>query len=295
MLSILIPIYNYNAYPLVLELHKQCLESNIDFEILCQDDASNEFLFENQKINSLKNCVYTTLKKNIGRSAIRNLLAKKALFENLLFLDADTIPTHFNFIHNYILQINEVEKIVYGGIQYQNEKPNKTQLLRWVYGNSREVLSVEKRNKNPYLSFLTLNFLIKKDIFSKVFFNENIPNLRHEDTLFSYELKQNKIKIIHIENSVYHLGIENSTAFLKKSEESVVGLKNLIDQNLISAEYVKLSHYYQMIKKNNLNQIIALFFRIVKPLFSKQLLSQKPSLFIFDLYRLGYFCKINLK
>jgi glycosyltransferase involved in cell wall biosynthesis len=43
MLSILIPIYNYNAYPLVKELHSQCLEATIDFEIFCIDDASNEY------------------------------------------------------------------------------------------------------------------------------------------------------------------------------------------------------------------------------------------------------------
>jgi hypothetical protein len=34
-------IYNYNAYPLVKELHSQCLEATIDFEIFCIDDASN--------------------------------------------------------------------------------------------------------------------------------------------------------------------------------------------------------------------------------------------------------------
>ena len=51
MLSILIPIYNYNAYPLVLELHKQCLECEIEFEIICQDDASGSDLnIENEKI-----------------------------------------------------------------------------------------------------------------------------------------------------------------------------------------------------------------------------------------------------
>ena len=52
MLSILIPTYNYNVFPLVLDLHKQCLECKIDFEILCQDDHSNQFSNENQKINS---------------------------------------------------------------------------------------------------------------------------------------------------------------------------------------------------------------------------------------------------
>ena len=55
MLSILIPVYNYNVVPLVLELHKQCLECEIDFEILCQDDASNsELNEENEIINGLK-------------------------------------------------------------------------------------------------------------------------------------------------------------------------------------------------------------------------------------------------
>ena len=44
MLSILIPVYNYDVIPLALELNKQCLESKIDFEILCQDDQSNSDL-----------------------------------------------------------------------------------------------------------------------------------------------------------------------------------------------------------------------------------------------------------
>ena len=67
MLSILIPIYNYNAYPLVMELHKQCLECEIDFEILCQDDASKSLLnSENENINSLSNCNFNELKVNIA-------------------------------------------------------------------------------------------------------------------------------------------------------------------------------------------------------------------------------------
>ena len=56
MLSILITVYNYNVYPLVSELHKQCSESKIDFEIFCIDDASNQIESENQNINSLENC-----------------------------------------------------------------------------------------------------------------------------------------------------------------------------------------------------------------------------------------------
>jgi cellulose synthase/poly-beta-1,6-N-acetylglucosamine synthase-like glycosyltransferase len=295
MLSILIPVYNYNVFTLVETLYDQALKSNIPFEIICIDDHSPDILFENQKINQLKNCSYSVLEKNIGRSAIRNLLAEKATFQNLLFLDADTIPVHENFISNYISQINNVEKVVYGGILYESKKPAKDQLLRWVYGTKREALSNSERNKNVYLSFLTLNFLITKSIFSKVKFNENIPNLRHEDTLFSFELMKNKIEVLHIENPVYHLGIENSPLFLRKSEEAVVGLKNLVDSNLISSDYVKLSGYFEKLKKYYLQSIIAFGFKISRPLFLKQLLSKSPSLFLFDLYRLGYYCTLKSK
>ncbi len=293
MLSILIPVYNYNIYPLVKELHKQCLESEIEFEIICQDDGSNQYLIENNEINFLKNTSYAILEHNIGRSAIRNVLAQKAYFENLLFLDADTLPIHSNFISNYILQINNEEKVVYGGIQYQKEKPIESEILRWVYGKSREALVVDKRQEAPYLSLLTLNFLITKSIFKKVCFNEEIPNLRHEDTLFSFELKQNDIQIIHINNPVYHLGIENSETFLKKSEESISGLKYLVDKKLISIEYVKLSYYYKIIDKYKLSVIYGKLFLFLKSSLNKNLLSNNPSLFIFDLYRLGFYCTLK--
>jgi hypothetical protein len=61
MLSILIPIYNYNAYPLVKEL--QCLEATIDFEIFCIDDASNEYESNNNPIQFISNCIYIKLPK----------------------------------------------------------------------------------------------------------------------------------------------------------------------------------------------------------------------------------------
>jgi glycosyltransferase involved in cell wall biosynthesis len=295
MLSILIPVYNYNIFSLAETLYNQVLRCNISFEIICLDDRSEIFLTDNEKINQFENCSYSILEKNIGRSAIRNLLAEKAIYENLLFLDADTIPVENDFISTYISQITNTEKVIFGGILYQNTKPSTDQFLRWFYGNKREALSNLERNKNPYISFLTLNFLISKSVFSKVQFNENIPNLRHEDTLFSFELMQNKIEIIHIDNPVYHLGIEDSETFLRKSEEAVIGLKNLVDSRLITSDYVRLSHYFQIIKKYYLQPLVAFGFKIFKPFFLKQLLSKKPSLFLFDLYRLGYYCTLKTK
>lgn len=295
MISILIPTYNYNAFPLVSILHEQLENEKVDYEIICLDDGSQNFHFENQSINSLRNCSYSILDKNIGRSSIRNLLAKKAKFEHLLFLDADVIPVHENFISTYISYINSDEKVVYGGICYQQKKPKKSQVLRWVYGNSREALSVKDRNKNIYLSFLTLNFLISKSIFEKVCFNGNIPNLRHEDTLFSYDLKRTNVKLIHIDNPTIHNGLESSEVFLKKSKESLIGLDYLIENKLISSNYIRLSEKYKMLKKYHLTGLYLVFYNTFKKSFLNNLLGKNPSLFIFDLFRLGFFCDLKTK
>lgn len=293
MLSILIPTYNYDVFPLVKELHEQCLVTKIEFEILCLDDCSSQFLEENGPINDFDNCKFEILKENIGRSKIRNLLAQKAIYDTLLFLDADVFPKNKNFIQTYIDYISPEENIVYGGIKYQEEKPPKKQLLRWVYGNSREALSVENRNKNIYLSFLTLSFLIKKSIFEKVCFNESIPNLRHEDTLFSFDLKNKNIPIIHIENPVYHYGLDHFNKAIQKEKESLSALKFLIDNDLLTIDYVRISKLISQIKKLHLISLVAFFYRKIRIRILKNLESNTPSLFLFDIYRVGYLCQLE--
>ena len=102
MLSILIPCYNYNALPLVNVLHQQ-IKHISEFEILVFDDDSDEhFKVSYRNINELNNCNYKELPKNIGRSKIRNELAEASRFENLLFLDVDTMPLNDDFIENYL-------------------------------------------------------------------------------------------------------------------------------------------------------------------------------------------------
>lgn len=295
MLSILIPIYNYNVYPLVSEIHKQVKATGINFEIICIDDASNTIFSENEEINSLSNSCYEGLKSNIGRSKIRNLLAQKANYDWLLFLDADVFPKNKNFISEYIRHINTEEKMVNGGLLYQEDKPEKSKLLRWVYGKKREALDSKIRVKKPYLSALTLNFLISKSVFLKVSFNEEIPNLRHEDTLFSYNLMQKKIKIEHIDNPIFHFGLDDFENAIQKENESLLALKHLIDNKLISPDYLRISKLFFKIKKLNLISAFAYFYEKSRLSFLKNLASNNPSLFIFDLYRLGYLCKLENK
>jgi glycosyltransferase involved in cell wall biosynthesis len=295
MLSILIPTYNYNAYPLAEEIHKQATKERIEFEIIVLDDGSTNktTIKQNNLINSLNYGVFEELPKNIGRSKIRNLLAKKAIYNFFLFLDSDTMTIKDNYIENYIKALNINTQIIYGGIQYQKELPPPEKYLRWIYGKKREALPLSKRIEKPHLRFLTLNFIVTKNVFSELKFNEKIPNLRHEDTLYAFDAKRDNITVQHIENPVLHLGLETNEVFLKKSIESVKALYLFIYQDLIPSNEVALSEKAEIVKKLKLSRIITFLYRTFKSSMKRNLLSQKPSLLVFDFYRLGYYLQLD--
>ncbi|WP_046758390.1 glycosyltransferase family 2 protein [Kordia jejudonensis] len=295
MLSVLIPTYNYDIYPLVKQIHAQLSETDYVFEILCLDDHSENTatIQQNEAINVLPNATYTVLPENIGRSRIRNLLAQKATYTWLLFLDADVLPVSDDFITKYVASISDEKEVIYGGILYQQEKPKQENVLRWIYGKEREALSVKQRQEASYLRFLTLSFLIRKDVFEKVTFNEDIPNARHEDTLFANDLKHLKVHMTHIHNPVYHLGLDTSEGFIHKSMESVEVLILFLKNGLIAPNDILITKVYTRVKKFGLHHILSLMYSWFGNYFKKNLVSSNPSMFIFDLYRLTYLCYLD--
>jgi len=182
MISVLIPVYNYNVTNLVTSINSQLVYSNIDFEIICIDDASTEYFKENDKLQELKNVTLYKLTTNLGRSKIRNLLVDKSKFEWLLFLDADVFPENNNFINEYLTCIHSNEAKVYcGGIKYKANKPESNKMLRWVYGRNREEVNYNVRLNKPYKYFFGANFLIQKAVFNTCKFNEDIVKYGYED------------------------------------------------------------------------------------------------------------------
>lgn len=289
MISILIPTYNYTVFPLVENLHSQCENADLIYEILVLDDASTDknTSEENSKINELTNSNFEILQKNIGRSKIRNLLAEKAKYDWLLFLDADTFPSSSEFIINYIKSINSENAIVYGGINYP-ENTSEAFSLRHTYGIERESLSLRERLKNPYRSFITMGFAIKKEVFQSIKFNENLRGYGYEDSVFAYELQKKKIPLFHIDNSVIHLNLESTDDFIKKSELALQNLLDFYKTGAIDGETVKILSIYLKLKNLGLLFSVRWFFSLSKNIILKNIRSSKPSLFLFDLYRLGY-------
>jgi len=294
MISILIPIFNYNITTLVASIHKQLEELDIDYEIICICDASNQFLNENKLIDTYSNTQLILLKNNIGRSKIRNLLVEKSKFNWLLFLDADVLPKTNAFIKTYIYSLKKYNsKVFCGGLIYEIERPEKERMLRWVYGKKREEISAERRIKRPYQFVTGANFLINKSIFNTVKFNESIVNYGYEDVVFIEDLKLNSIEITHIDNPVFHLGIERNLVFLNKTKEGLGNLFFLNSKNTLKGDNLKILRTYRLLRRFQLNRIAALGFNVFDKLLKYNLLSSSPSIFLFDIYKLGYYCSIN--
>ena len=296
MLSILIPIYNYNAYPLVLELHEQCTSCGIHFEIITIDDASSEYQSKNSSIQFLTNCSFVELSQNIGRSKIRNLLASKANYDWLLYLDCDTFPKNSSFISNYIKQINlSVKKVFFGGLVYTKEKPDNDQLLRWIFGQKREAVAVSERRKNPYKTTFVSNLLIKKTVFDRFSFNEKITNYGYEDFTFIQNLKLQNFEIEHIENPVFHLNLETSLLFLSKTKTALETLLFISKTNSKVEIDSKIIKTHKILCDLKIDLLIALLFQKVESRLEHHLTSEKPTLLAFDCYKIGYFCYLNSK
>ncbi|MCB0409149.1 MAG: glycosyltransferase [Flavobacteriales bacterium] len=288
MLSILIPIYNFNVVDFIKDLKNQADSCGIEYEILCIDDFSNDDIKkENEELGNMEYVFYEELPKNIGRSKIRNKLAQKSQFPYLLFLDCDSKTVDKQFVKRYINSIDP-DKITYGGRCYESQAPKSTsEYFRWWYGMNRETISVAQRKKQPYHSFMTNNFLIPKTIFNAIKLDEQLVGYGHEDTLFGLELKKRGIEIQHIDNPLCHIGLENFEVYIAKTEEGISNLKKLIDENKID-DSVKLFRYYKLLKKIGVEKKILNYYRKNKALILQKLQEKEPNLRWFNLYKLGY-------
>jgi len=286
-LSILIPCYNWDIYQFIKDLHHLCQKTKelTDFEIICLEDGSSIF-FSNNKISKLKKLEYQVIKHNIGRSAIRNLLAKKAKYSWLLFIDCDSKIETPKFIKNYIdqIQLKEAENTVYyGETIYENTKSKKEITLHKKYG-----FSIESKRKSHVFS--SHHFLIHKLNFEKNKFDEKIKSYGYEDVLFQI---QSKLSFKHIHNPLYHTGLKNTNDFIKDCES---GLKNISqyasDKDVI--DKIKILQYWKIISSIHLDRVIVILFKLFKRVIIKNLHSSNPSLYLFQFYKLAFFCQLNI-
>lgn len=290
-ITICIPVYNFDVRGLVSDLKKEITTKDFNAEIILIDDQSEEKF---KQINeSLKDEVdrFIYLDKNIGRSKIRNLFLTYSNGDYLLFLDCDGKIIEGKFLGNYINFVNENAdvKVIYGGRIVSESIPDQNHYLRWKFAIERENLPVLRRLENPYLSFQTNNFVIKKEVLQKIPFNPAFQKYGYEDLLFAMDLKANHIKIDHIRNPIVNNDVEDNKLYLEKVKESVDSLSKMLSNEQLNSKLseIKLVRAYNMILKTRLRSLFNVCFKLNKAKVEKKLLRGNTSLRYLDFYKLG--------
>ncbi len=291
MISILVPCFDYNAYPLISILEKQALMLKIKFEIICIDDGSFSSKNEiNQKINLLTNSKFIESRKNRGRIKNRLLLAEKSQYEWLIFLDVDSLPIEENFLKNYVDQLNK-GTVIFGGCKYK--KPmNENHNLRYVFGVQREEIISNIRNKKPYKYVLSRNFLCKRNILISAL--SSIKTISYgNDYIFGSILKNMGVDIIHIDNPVLINNIDENQIFVKKTHHALDNLISSYNNKIIKKHSISILRAYIILDILLMKKIFVKLTDIFKNLLKRNLYKKNPNLFLFDVYRLNYLCKIK--
>jgi glycosyltransferase involved in cell wall biosynthesis len=228
MISILIPVFNRNVVPLITSLHYQLTAVKQQAEIVVMDDASTDESLKkaNRKcLSGFSNVQYIELSSNTGRNIIRHKLAAAASYDTLIFLDADSSFPDTLWLQRYADAVSD-DSIIMGGRLYRSETQGAS-TLHFHYGKSREQHAAFTRSKYPCRSFLACNFLISKQQFSGLITDNHLQGYCHEDTFMGLQFQKMGMPVKHINNPVYHEGIDDDEVFMKKQKEALENLHYL--------------------------------------------------------------------
>ncbi len=285
ILSILIPVYNYDCREMVAKLLEEIEREQLSVEILLGNDASeNRFTSIYESISDSKRVRLFSVTQNIGAGRMRNHLAREAKGKYLLYMDSDTMPLSEDFITRYINAI-EGDKLIYGGFQYPELCPSSTVCLRYLYGTKVEMRSLEERKENPYEAFITMCFLIKRELMLEEGFPEEL-GMGYEDAFFGGRLRDRGIALLAIDNPVLHDLKETSLQFLTTLERYITNLYR--HRDLFPKGYVKLLDAYRKIDSLHLGYFFQFLHYVLGGIIKRNLISRRPILFFLKLYKLLY-------
>ena len=292
MLSVLIPIYEVKVEKLVNKLIKQCRKAKIEYEIICFDDGSSDRIKSaNKVIDLIMGVNYVELSENKGRAKTRNLLAKMARYEHILFLDCDTKIENNKYIKNYLSHIDG-RKVICGGRKYSSSPPkNDNKLLHWKYGTRRESRSAAFRAQRKVSFFHSNNFVIDRHSMFENPFDESVQGYGYEDLALAYQLDQRGIEIVHIDNPTIHLGLEKSNVFINKCVEATTNLWHLYKEGRVP--HTRLIKAYKFLDSYYLKTKFLKLFNTQKDAIFKNLYSNKPRLINLDLIKLAHMCELS--
>ena len=280
-LSLLIPVYRDSCVSQVTALLRQCRDLNMPWEIVVVDDGSpSSFDAMNDEIGSMHGCRLIKRRKNVGRAAIRNFLAREALFDTLLYIDAGMMPSE-GFVATYVRYIGKADVVV-GSLRVAKAIVDKSNLRCLNELKAERGYSVGKSNEHPYNNFHSGNFMAKSQVVLDNPFRENIKTYGYEDTLFGKGLAERRVSIVHIDNPLLFVRFETNERFLEKTEEA---MRTLYDYRKELKGYSALLHLVDSLRRHHLLWITVWITRLTNAVVRRSLMGKHPSLFLYNVFR----------
>ncbi len=286
-LSILIPEYNTDCRQLVSDLCRQQGLSRADgWEVIVIDDGSPhvQTAASNRIIGQWPHCQYIELAANIGRAAIRNLLATRARYDRLIFIDADMAIISPHFIDRYL---DSHSPVVYGGYKVMGHHPDN---LRYLYERQAEPgHSAAHRREHPYQDFHTSNYCIERQTAIGHPLDTSYREYGYEDVVYGQHLCLSGIGIEHIDNEVGFYDFEPNEHFINKTEE---GLRTLYSHRHQLAGYSRIARWAETLQRTHMARPLSWLLGGLSPYLRRHLVAH-PSLRLFGLYKLGYYLRLT--
>ncbi len=290
-LSILMPAYNNTCVELVRELSQQC--SNIEglrYEIIVADDGSSnrQAVLRNREINNWDCCRYIERGFNSGRAAIRNFLVQSARYDNIIFMDSDVRIDKDDFIIDYLDA--DCQGVVYGAIHNADSAYDASN-LRCVYECAFEHKNpASVRNTKPYQQFRTTNFMALRSVMLRFPFDESFKEYGYEDVLFGKALKEDNIPMLHIDNPVTVNDYDSNAEFMNKTQQA---LRTLHEHRKEMEGYSGIISAAKMINRCLMTPVVRQAYRMYGERIYRNLCSKKPSMSLFNIYRIMYYVSIK--
>lgn len=303
-LSVLIPTYNCDCTCLVGDLRVQCerlsASEGLQYEIVVADDGSTSTAITAalHRIEEWPHCRLVRLSANRGRSAVRNLLAREAKGDRLLYIDSHMSIISSEYISRWT---KEDAPVAQGGYKVTGDAAQWNGNLRFLYErqkaplispkggmSGRDLTEGERRKtkddgRNPNMDFHTSNFIIDRTLMLAHPLDERMQRYGYEDVRFGKQLMDAGIRVVHVDNPVGFETFEPNERFMQKTDESLLTAIEFCDE---LRGYSRLLDMVERLDKWHLTPLLHLAYRLLQRPLRANLCSASPTLLLFDIYKL---------
>lgn len=290
-LSILVPVYNDVAAPLVAALRRQAEAiRGLEYEIVVFDDGSTDAsaIEQNEAACALPRCRYVRTERHASRSAMRNDMARCGRYEWHLMLDARVSPVHDDFIRRYLDSGAREGEAVIGGVCVDGGAAAGRlyrENLRFRYEKHEEKKhSLEARRKRPYASLRTTNFFHHRTVLERVPYDERVKTYGYEDVLLGKALQEAGVRVLHIDNPVAYTSFESNARYLCKLDEALSTLHRFAPE---LQGYSPLLAALSKLKRLRLLGVVRVLHKFFGKAVRNELGGKRPSLALLKLYKVG--------